>query len=233
MLKVRGSDSFSEMADSVFSFQPITRIWFAPVESVPLNLRNDLVAVKKLLLEPNTNLIELVFTGVVSIYRFPQQTHPIKGHKMMPMAVVELEEYCYSKELDSTLKLAKSPNSESLGITHQIVPDMDVPSTGKLLLKLQFEVVHGNGLPVGTVLKCKDKPVRSTQLSFPISNANSVFVQDGNEALPVSTLDENTIGYVAHSIMTPLYQLGSVTKSSVSQKIPEVNQDTWDWLLDV
>jgi hypothetical protein len=106
------------MRDSTFTFLASTRVWFSPTESVPTEIRKDLKKVRSFALSGGKGAaIELVFTGPISIYRGEPQLDTELGRRYIPMQVVAMEEYGYSRELDTTIKMTAKADSKNFGYT--------------------------------------------------------------------------------------------------------------------
>ncbi len=233
MLMVQDNKNFDAMADSEFSFEPITRVWFGIAPKVPKKIREDLVAVKKYLLDfSNKSTIELVFTGSVTVHRWRPLLDEKTGKRFLPMELTDLEEHCYSKDLDTVIRLTRIPGKISFGITHQLAPNIEVPGEARLILNLQFEMLHGKLRDLGhTVGKCYTKRVKALMQGYPISSGRSTFYQVDEAAIPVTTDKGETLGYIAHSIMIPLLQLGTVVKRTSPPNLPKLDKSNEDFLM--
>jgi hypothetical protein len=217
MARFQDNRFFSEMENTSFSFQAVTRIWFGMSSSVPAGIANDLRAVQKFILDPaNRASTELVFTGSVSILRGKSALHPDTGRLALEMSVDSMDEYCYSKDLDTTLHLTAQPNNPSVGFTHQLVDHMDAPAEGRLALNLELNAIQGRLNGVLAAAPCTTKTVMATFSWFPFSNGQTVFHHVGDTALPVGANPNAPLGYLAYGIMVPVAQLGPATPAAVA-----------------
>lgn len=212
MTQFQDNRFFSEMENTSFSFQAITRIWFGLPSSVPKALMNDLRAVQKFILDPaNHASIELVFTGPVTILRGKTVLHPHTGKLALPMSIGSMDEYCYSKELNTTFHLTAQTANPSVGFTHQLAHHLDAPAEGRLALNLVLDAIQGRLQGVLPHAECNQKLVQATFSSFPFTNGQTIFHQVGDTALSVGADPNVPLGYLAYGIMVPMAQLGPAT----------------------
>lgn len=224
MKRVSETTQFKDIAETEFSFQPITRVWFGLAELVPEKIRDDLAAVRRYLMDfSNKATIELVFTGEVTIRRGVPQLDEKSGHTMLPMQITHLEEYCYSKELDSTIALSMVPNGVNFGVTHQMAPNIEAPLDLRMVLTLQFTPLHGNLTEHGAVpMACHPKQVQAQANALPLNYGSTTFSQRDLDAIPVQGADGTLHGYVAYSVMNPLSQLGGVVAARKALEAPKL-----------
>jgi hypothetical protein len=245
MNTLQANNFFEEMKNSTFTFQASTRIWFGPAEKVPDEIKDDLGKVQSFIMDrQNKAAIELVFTGPISIYRGSPQAHPDTGRNFLPMQIVDMEEFGYSKELDTTIKMTAKPGTANFGYTHQLALNLDVPAEARMLMTLQFEGVHGQMAEMLSASKpAVKKELAANIQSFPFTNGNTLFQHVGDEARRIEGDDGKLFGYLAYGIMTPQYQLGDVSTTPPSKlnlltgggaymKNPIINQREEDFLLN-
>ncbi len=214
MNTLQDNSFFDEMKGSTFTFHALTRIWFAAGERIPEQIKKDLAEVQAFIMNPQNRVaVELVFAGPISIYRGFPEVHPDTGLQSIPMHIISMEEYGYSKELDTTIRMTAEWEKPNFGYTYQLVKNLDVPAEARMVMTLKFDGVHGR---LAEVLKA-GQPTMAKQLiahiqSFPFTNGNTVFQHVGNEARPIVTTKGAVFGYLAYGIMTPQYQLGPTHK---------------------
>jgi hypothetical protein len=193
---------FQELANSLTSFEALTRVWFLPASALPEQLKGDLKGIKDYALSA-TETIKMTFTGEVEIYRGTPQTNSATGAEQLPMWLVRMEEYGYVRQFDTTFRLSGQAGTPSLGFTNQKIPGFDTPASAKLLLNLQIDAVQGPLKGIVTDAKCTTKSVEADIPQFPFTNANTFFTHVGDQALLVGE-GANPIGYIVHGVMTPM-----------------------------
>jgi hypothetical protein len=208
MITMQSGKYFDEMKNSTFSFQALTRVWFALAGSVPDKLHKKLDQVQRYVMDPsNRAAIELVLTGAVKVYRGMPAENPHTGKRYIPMYLVEMEEYGYSKELDTTLKMSGRADRASFGYTHQLGHHLDAPAEVRITLNLQIDFIHGQMSQVAAST-CTTKSVKAVTSAFPFP-PGTVFRHVGKEAAPVIVPgDGSVVGYLGYGVMMPLHPLG-------------------------
>jgi hypothetical protein len=239
MHRLSGSKFFDEMKDSTFTFLASTRVWFSPAASVPARIRMDLKKVRSFALSGGEKAaIELVFTGPISIYRGEPQLDAELGRRYIPMQVAAMEEYGYSRELDTTIRMTAKANSKNFGYTYQLSENLDTPAEARMLMTLEFTGVHGRLADVFNKTKpTVAKDIAAVIHAFPFTNGNTMFRHVGEQAEPITGNDGTVFGYLAYGTMVPVYQLGDVQpglpKGLKKLRVPKLSRTEEDFLRGV
>ena len=194
---------FESMADSFYSFEAFTRIWFIPAAIVPDAIKNDNIKIRDFALSDSAaKAIKMRFSGEVTIYRGNVETNPFTQDLQLPMWVTELEEFAYVPELNSSFALRAQTEQPSFGFTNRFVSGFDTPAKARLLLNLEIEALSGPLMGIVSKKTCTTKAVEATVPNFPFANGSTIFRHVGNEALAVGE-STSPFGYIVHGIMTP------------------------------
>ncbi len=210
MHKTQNTHMFASMSQSIFSFQALTRLWLARADDIPDAIMDDLTAVQKYIMDPYKGVSdEVVFTGSVDIYRGAVKSHPDTGRDMLPVTLVGMDEYGYSKKFNTTFHLYAQTENPSVGFTHQLADNLDVPAEARLALNLEITAIHGDLAGLVTAERCTTKGVNARVGSFPFADSRTVFRHVGDKALEIGTPGNPPIAYLAYGIMTPTAELSS------------------------
>ncbi len=228
-MKLQANNFFDEMANSAFTFEALTRVWIGLAVDLPKGDRSDLVKIKHAIMDRTSGVgREISFTGSITIFRHAPEIDEISGIRRIPMSVIAMEEFGYSKELNTTIQMTADFGLPNFGYTHQVARDLDVPAEARMLMNLRLRGVHGP--MTGMIDVAVKKELQATISSFPFTNGGTAFRHVGNAANEMKGPDGKVVGYLAFGIMVPQYQLGNVNPTQGAPRLPAISDQERSFL---
>ena len=172
-----GSNPFTEMENSFFSFDAYTKLWIGLAQNIPAELSGNMKGIREFLMTAgNPACDEITFTGQITIYRGVPAKDKKAGAAYIPMSVVGVDEVGYAKSINTTIRVTADFSKPNFGYTHQMAAaSLEIPAEARMLMTLRFSGIGGN---LAEQLNISDatvaKQISATINSFPFTNGAAV-----------------------------------------------------------